>query len=134
MNLAAVMAEMGAKLDAIGPLRVTPYTADKINPPAGLIELPDGITFDDTYGRGSDSMRLVVTVAVGKVDARNAHVDLAKYADGSGAHSVKAALEQGPNVAYGTLHVADVVFGTVKFAGISYLAGLFNCDVSGEGA
>jgi hypothetical protein len=134
MNLASVMAEMGTKLDTITGLRVTPYTADSISPPAALVELPDTYTFDDTYGRGSDSMTLEVTVAVAKVDARNAHTELAKYANGSGAHSIKSVLESGPNTAYGTLRVTGVVFGTVKFSGIAYLAAVFSCAVSGEGA
>lgn len=135
MNLAAVMAEMGTKLDTIPGLNVKPYTADSINPPAALVELPDTYTFDETYGRGSDSMTLNVTVAVAKVDARNAHTELAKYANGSGTHSVKQALEAGPNTAYDTLRVTGVVFGTVRFSGgIAYLAAVFSCDVSGEGA
>jgi hypothetical protein len=133
MNLADVMAEMGTKLEAISGLKVFPFTADSINPPAACVELPEGIAFDESYGRGFDSMKLFVTLAVAKVDARNAHVQLAKYANGSGADSVKVALEATPNVAYGTLQVKSVGFGKVKFGGMWYLGAMFEVDISGDG-
>jgi hypothetical protein len=133
MDLAAVMAEMGTKLDAIPGLNVKPYTADNITAPAAIVELPDTYTFDETFGRGSDSMSLMVTVAVAKVDAKNAHTQLAKYANGSGTYSVKAALEAGSNSAYDTLRVSGITFGQVKFASVAYLAAIFSVDVFGSG-
>jgi hypothetical protein len=78
-------------------------------------------------------MTLMVTVAVAKVDAKNAHTQLAKYANGSGTHSVKAILEAEPNTAYDTLRVTGATFGQVRFAGGSYLAAIFSCDVMGSG-
>lgn len=134
MNLANVMAEMGTKLNVIPGLRVAPYTADDINAPAAIVELPDTYTFDRTYGRGSDSMTLNVTVAVAKVDSRNAHTQLAKYADGSGTHSVKVALQAGPNTAYDDLTVKSIEFGQVRFAGVAYLAAVFTVEIFGQGA
>jgi hypothetical protein len=134
MNLESVMAEMGTKLEEISGLKVFPHTADSISPPAACVELPDGIVFDESYGRGSDSMTLFVTVAVAKVDAKNATTQLAKYANGSGDDSIKQALEATPNVAYDTLRVKSAGFGKVKFGGFWYLGAMFEVDVSGEGA
>jgi hypothetical protein len=133
MDLAAVMAEMGTKLDAISGLKVFPYTSDNISPPAACVELPDGLNFDQTYGRGSDAMTLAVTLAVAKVDASNAHTQLAQYANGSGAKSVKQALEVEPNAAYDTLAVKSATFGKVKFGGLWYLGAIFEVDVFGQG-
>jgi hypothetical protein len=127
------MRAMGDKLDAIPGLQVFPYTADQINPPAALVELPSELTYDATYGRGTDSMKVVVTVAVAKMDARNAHLQLAKYANGSGDHSVKQALEAGSSDAYDDVTVVSAEFGRVRFGGVDYLAGMFSTTVVGSG-
>lgn len=54
MNLAAVMDELGAALGTIPGLRVFPYWADRITPPAAVVGWPDPLTYDATMRRGSD--------------------------------------------------------------------------------
>jgi len=137
MNLANVMDELGTKLDPIPGLRVKAYNADSVVPPVAIVSLPDGIDFDATYGRGSDSMTLVVDVLVGKVSDRKSRDAIARYADGSGSHSVKQALDSSNTNTYQScdaVTVASVDFGVSDEAGIDYLAGRFTVNVTGSGS
>src|SRR5258707_7371889 len=107
MDLAAVMDDLGAALATIGGLTGQPYWADRVTPPAAIVGLPDGITFDATYGRGSDTMTLPVFILVGRTTAATARTILAAYCNGSGARSVKAAIEAHAAASYDTVRVAS---------------------------
>lgn len=135
MRLAGVMDEIGAALAVIDGLRVFPYSADRITPPAGIVGWPDSIDYDMTFGRGSDSMVLPVWVVVGKVDARSTRDTLAAYLDGSGPSSVKAAIDGGTYTACDSVTVTGAPHGveSVSIAGIDYLAAVFNVEVTGKG-
>lgn len=134
MNLADVMDEIAVALGTISGLRVTAYTAQRINPPAAWVEWPDGLDYDAAMGRGSDRMTLPVRVAVGAVDSRSARDQLAAYVDGSGASSVKAAVEAHSTAAYDSARVTSVEFGVIPVAGVEYLAASFSVDIIGKGA
>ena len=134
MNLEAVMEELSDALGTVDGLRSFPYSAPTISPPAAWVELPESITYDASFGRGSDSMNLEVRVAVGSVDSRSAVALVAAYADGSGDKSIKAAIERHLPSAYDSARVASVEFGVIQIAGSDYLAATFSVDIVGTGA
>lgn len=133
MNLNSVMDALGAQLDTIAGLRVFDYPADHVSPPAAVLGLPDDITYDETYGRGSDKITMPLLIVVGRASDRAARDTLAAYADGSGASSVKAVLEAGTYTAFHTIRVMRAEFDQVRIAGADYLAALFDLDILGSG-
>lgn len=134
MNLADCMDQLEAALKTVPELRTAPYWADRVNPPQAVVGWPDPLNYDETYGRGSDSCVVPVTVLVGKVDARTARDQLAKYADGSGAHSIKAALDGGTYTACDSVRVASAEFGVMVVAAVDYLSATFNVEITGSGS
>lgn len=134
MNLSDVMDEVAARLGAIDGLRVFAYPADDVKPPAGIVLYPEGITFDEAYGRGMDRMTLPVLVVVGKVHDRSAKVLISAYCNGSGPASVKAAVEAGDGASFDTVRVTGIEFPTATIAGTEYIAAMFDLDIAGQGS
>lgn len=134
MDLAAVMDDLGSALEPIEGLRVFPYWADRVTPPAAVVAWPDPLTYDTAMARGGDRLEVPVILLVGKVDARSARDQLARYVSGSGPHSVKAAVEAHPATAYDSARVDRAEFGVITVAGIEYLAGTLYIDLIGRGA
>jgi len=134
MNIDTVMTEVAVLLRLIPNLRVFDYPISTVEPPTALVSLPE-ITFDLTYGRGSDKFALPVLLVIGKVVDRAARANLAPYVAGSGPRSFKAALEL-PDVyaSFDTLEVQTCTFDVVEFGAIEYLAGTFMLDITGDGA
>lgn len=133
MNLAEVMQELADQLDTIAGLNAFGYPADTISPPAAMVDYPDGIEFDATYGRGSDTMVVPVYVAVGKASDRAARDTLGAYADGAGAKSVKQVLEAGAYEAFDTCRVSGAEFAVITVGAVDYLAAKFTVDITGPG-
>lgn len=133
MNIANVMDELGASLATIDGLRVFPYWADRITPPAAIVGWPDPVTYDATMARGADSLTLPLYVVVGRVDARTSRNLLAVYLDGSGAKSVKAALDGGTYTACDSVTVKSATVDEVTIAAVDYLAAVFSVDIFGTG-
>lgn len=134
MDIGAVMDDLGLALEQIDGLRVFPYWTDRLTPPAAIVGWPDPLTFDTTFGRGSDRTEIPVHVAVGKHNARSSRDLLSKYADGSGPRSVKAAVESHQATAYDTARVVRVEFDVLTVAAVDYLAATFYIDITGTGA
>lgn len=134
MNLANVMAELATRLQTISGLRVFAFPPDSISPPAAIVSYPDNITFDETYGRGMDRMKLPVVAVVGKVSDRATAPALAAYCDGSGVKSLKSVLESGTYSAFHTLRVESIDFDVVSIAATDYMAALFTIDIAGQGS
>lgn len=136
MNLADVMAELGTKLDTIPQLNVFPYEADKVTPPAAIVGLPETLTFDATYGRGSDTMTLSVFLLVGKLSDRASNAALSAYANGSGARSIKAILDSTDDNTYTScdeVTVKSVEFDSYTSGGVTLLGAEFTVDIAGKG-
>lgn len=134
MNLADVMQEVADQLDTIGGgLKVFGFPAYKITPPAAVVTYPENYNYDSTYARGMDRMTLPVVVLVGKVDDRTSRDRIAKYADGSGAASVKAVVESGTYTAFDSVRATGVEFDIVTMAGDEFLAATFSLDIVGKG-
>lgn len=135
MNLLDVMEEIAARLDTITGLRVFGYPEKAFHPPAAVVSYPESYIFDATYGRGMDRIEdLPVVVVVGDVHARGTRAELAPYADGSGAQSVKAVLEAAPHTAFDTLRVTEVIFDVYTIGDIDHMAAVFTCDIAGQGS
>jgi hypothetical protein len=134
VNLAGVMDDLGTALESIPGLRVFPYWADRVSPPAAVVAWPDPLTYDTTMVRGGDQAEIPVVVLAGKVDSRTARDSIAAYADGSGESSVKAAIESHEPTAYDSARVNRVEFGISTVAGADYLAATFFIDIIGTGA
>lgn len=132
MNLRDVRQEVAERLDTIDGLRCFSYPPLKVVPPAAWTA-PESITFDATYGRGSDEIALSIVVVVGKASERSAHDELAAYCDGDGASSVKAVLESGTYDAFDLVRVVGAEFDVVTIAGVDYLAALFDLAIAGPG-
>lgn len=136
MNLTDVMAELAAKLESTGA-RVSDYAADSIHPPAAFVGMPERIDFDQTYGRGSDTMTVPVVVLVARTDARAGHTLLKPYADGAGPKSVKAALDSSDTNTYVScdiVRVSTVEFPVYVAGDIKYLSAEFSVDIEGGGS
>lgn len=133
MNVGSVMDALGSALETIDGLRVFPYWADRVTPPFAIVEFPEKIDYDLTMVRGGDRLSIKVIVGVARTDARTARDVLAVYADGSGASSVKAAIEAHTATAYGSVRVQSADFGLVTVAAVEYLAATFTVDIIGVG-
>jgi len=135
VNLDAVMTEIADRLEAIPGLRVSDGPVDTITPPHAVVSLPE-VTFDMTYGRGSDRYTLPVVLAVGKVSNRASRTNVAPYVAGSGDHSVKQVLEDEttPYVAFYTLRVQTIEFDVIAWNAIDYLTATFILDITGSGS
>lgn len=134
MDLGDVMDEVGTKLATITGLRVFAYPVATLTPPGVVIGYPESITYDETYGRGMDRMNPSAYVVVGRPTDRSTRDAIAPYVAGSGASSVKAALETGTNTAYHTLRVVKADFDVITIGGTDYLAAVFELDIAGAGS
>lgn len=137
MDTKAVVDELTSKLDGIAGLRAFGYPVGQLPFPGAIVGLPDDVTFDQTYGRGSDAMTLPVWVMVGRGDERAGALALLPYLDGSGAKSVKAALDNTTSNVYtscDTVTVTMAVPGTYTYNGVDAFGAEFTVQVTGSGA
>lgn len=134
MNVATVIDELVTALGSISGLRVYGFVAGSIAPPTAIVGLPDNATFDLTFQRGMDQLTMPVTVLLSKADDRISTKQLANYLAGSGAKSIKAAIDGGTYTAADSVTVtsAEVTIETV--GGIEYLVATFSVSVAGQGA
>lgn len=131
-----VLARLGARLTIIPGLNILVGEVGSVQIPAAIVGLPD-ITFDDTYGRGSDVMDLAVMVVEANPKSADTWLRLLPYADGAGARSVKVALQTpavGEVPAFAKAHVARCEFDEVSIGGMPYAAAIFPVQVKGSGA
>ncbi|MCE7008732.1 hypothetical protein LWC34_38865 [Kibdelosporangium philippinense] len=132
INLADVMEALADRARTLIP-RSFAYPPDKISPPTFLLDLPEAVDYDGTYGRGMDSLRLTALVLVGRAENRASVRNLLPYVDGSGRQSVKALLESGMYSAMDTVHVSQAELAVYKFAAIDYLGAEFTINITGSG-
>lgn len=132
LDLNAVMDAIGARLLGVTGLRVYDYAADAASPPAAIVALPEMVEYDSVAGRAADRVVIPVTVLVGKVSDRAARDQLAQYVSGTGAASVKTAIEGGDPPLGGAAHTVRVTtarIDVVTIQAVDYLGASFEVEV-----
>jgi len=130
-----VAGELGVALAAVEGLTVAEWGVQRIHPPTALVAMPERVDYDATYGRGSDRFPdWSVFVLVARPTDPVARRAIGEYADGSGAKSVKAAVEAHTYTACDSVRVAWCEFDAVTYAGNDYLAAMFHLDITGQGS
>jgi hypothetical protein len=132
LDLTAVMDALGARLVGVTGLRVYDYAADNAAPPAAIVSLPRSVEYDSTAGRGVDRIVIPVTILVGKVSERAARDKLGAYIAGSGASSIKAAVEGSGGDLGGvaqTVRVMEATVDVVTIGAVDYLGASFDVEV-----
>lgn len=125
----ALMDALGGALDAIPGLRVYDYPPDAVSVPAAVVAYPDSITYDDTFQRGTDSATATITVLVGRVSDRASRDALAAYLAGTGAMSVKAAVDGTLGGVVKDARVGSASVLTVTVGAVEYVAANFSVEV-----
>ena len=135
LNLNAAMDAIGVRLATISGLRVADYSAQSINVPQAIVSLPsEPVEYDVAMGRGADRAVIPVRVLVAAVSDRASRDAAAGYVSGSGASSVKTAIE-GTDPTMGgavqTVRVTNATFDVVTVGAIDYLGAQFDVEVYG---
>lgn len=92
-TLSELRTGLATNLATISGLRTSATIPDQVTPPIAVV-MPNQITYDTAFSRGGgDEYEFVVMVIVGRVDERSAQNRLDAYCSGSGASSVKLAIE-----------------------------------------
>lgn len=103
--------------------RVFDYVPDQVPAPCAVVGNLT-MTFDEAQNRGLDMAEVDVLVIVSRMNDRGAQDKLDGYLAGSGAGSVKAALEASPTLsgAVAALRVVRAAPITIEVAGVTYFA------------
>lgn len=132
LDLGAVMDAIGTRLATITGLRVADYPSDTVNPPMAIVSLPETVEYDVVAGRGADRVLIPVLVVVGRVSVRASRDAIAAYVSGTGASSVKSAVEGSGSdlgtVAH-TVRVTGATISVVTIAAVDYLGASFDLEV-----
>ena len=120
--------------EALSPIlsRIFDYVPDQVPAPCGVIGNIT-ITFDEAQNRGLDMGEVDVLVIVSRMNERGAQDKLDGFLAGSGAGSVKAALEADKTLsgALATLRVIRAAPITIEVAGVTYFAYQYEVVVHG---
>jgi hypothetical protein len=121
-----------ANLEAIKNMRVYDLIPSVPVAPAAVVGQLD-FTFDLNNARGLDQANLDVVVLVQRFTERTGQNDLDKYLAGSGAYSIKAAIESDLTLggACNTLRVTSAEAGTYVAGDIEYLSYRYRLTVWG---
>lgn len=129
LDLNAVMDGLGARLATIAGLRVYDYPADSVQVPAAVVSYPETVEYDETFARGCDQLVIPITVVVGKVSDRASRDQLGAYIAGSGARSIKLAVD---GTLSGAVHAARVFHSDVSavvIGAVEYIGATFRVEV-----
>lgn len=133
-SFSALRSGLATRLATITGLNVYANPVGLINPPAALV-IPAGdfLHFDATMGRGSDNFTFTIRLLVAETVADLGQDALDAYLAGSGASSIKAAIEAGTTLA-GIASFAVVTgaggYGGYEYGGIDYLGVDFSVEVT----
>lgn len=135
MDLAAVYAQLGMRLQAISPteFHVYPYPPGSIEPDAAILPFPENVK-EEAYAAGLSKITVPIIVAVPRPVDPNVVDRLAPYSNPSGPKSVKAVLESGTYTAFSLINVLPPEFDMVKLARIDYAVAIISAEIWGSGA
>jgi hypothetical protein len=119
-------------LATISGLRTAATVPDNPSPPIAVI-LPQGVEYDNTFGRGMNTYTFAVTVIVGRVSERSGQNSLDAYVSSTGSSSIKLAIESDKTLNgkafdlrvtdsrnYGELTVGEVTYLSAEFTVLCY--------------
>lgn len=118
-----VRANLKTRLATITGLRVYDHVPDSVNVPGAVVGQLD-LTFDASFNRGFDNATCTIILIVGRMSEQAGQAKLDGYLSGTGATSVKAAIEADVTLqgAVQTLRVTQATAGTVQVSNVDYLA------------
>lgn len=132
MNISSIRAGLKTRLATISGLRCYETIPDQFAAPAAIVGMPTQIVFDFTFNRSTDRITYPVRLLVAKATDRSAQERLEQYLDGSGALSVKAAIEADPTLG-GAANLTRVLnasgLGVYDMGGVPYLGCEFQIEV-----
>jgi len=128
-DLSLLRAGLSTNLATINGLRATATIPDNPTPPQAVV-IPQSISYDTSFGRGTfNTFEFVVTLLVGRVDARSSQNALDAYCASTGSASIKQAIESERTLGsaasdcrvtglrgISTLTIGDVTYLTADFA------------------
>jgi hypothetical protein len=119
-------------LSTITGLRVSSYMPDNPNPPMAVV-LPQSVSYDDTFQRGMNTYTFSVLVIVQRPAERTAQNALDGYVSGTGASSVKRAIESDKTLGgkafdvrvtdlrnYGDITIGEINYFSAEFVVLCY--------------
>ena len=135
MNERDVAEELAAKLATITnpELRVYPFPPDNLASPAAVVGFPETIQYDVSAQRGVDRMVIPVYVVIDRTWDRSSADQFANLTAGTGANSVKQAIQTRPHTSFSTARVRSVDRSVISVAGVEYWAATFLVDITGPG-
>jgi hypothetical protein len=123
---------LATNLATISGLRTAATVPDNPSPPIAII-LPQGVEYDNTFGRGMNTYTFAVTVIVGRVSERSGQNALDAYVSSTGSSSIKLAIESDKTLNgkafdlrvtdsrnYGELTVGEVTYLSAEFTVLCY--------------
>lgn len=129
LDLKATLDAIGVQLRTISGLRVYDYPPDAVAAPAAVVGYPEEVTYDETMARGCDSTTVPVTVLVTSGSDRASRDALSPYLSGTGALSIKTAVDGTLGGIVKDARVANAVVRGVGVGGIDYDAAVFSVEV-----
>lgn len=136
MNVLAINAELGERLSAIPGLQVLPWGAQSARPPTLVVPMPERITFDITYERGSDMVEVEFMVLVSMADMQSAHRQLMRYGAPRGPLSVKELADHTPDNPWRSCDDFMVKYAepdVIRLGDKDYLGLVFTAEAIGNG-
>jgi hypothetical protein len=120
------------RLETITGLRAYDLIPDTVTPPAAVVGQLD-FTFDIDNARGLDQAQVDVLVIVQRFSERSGQNLLDLYLSGSGASSIKAAIEGDRTLGgvVNTLRVTGAEAGTYESQGIEFLSYRYRITIWG---
>jgi len=120
------------RLQTISGLRAYDLIPDTVTPPAAVVGQLD-FTFDIDNARGLDQAQVDVLVIVQRFSERSGQDLLDSYLSGSGATSIKAAIEGDRTLGgtVNTLRVTGAEAGTYESQGVEFLSYRYRITIWG---
>lgn len=131
-TIAQIREGIATNLRTIAGLRTTDTVPDNPQPPVAIVS-PSSIQYDLSFQRGLDLHNFVVMIVVGRASERNAQRTLDLFCAGTGASSVKAAIESNRTLTglvqdlrvtsmrnYGSTTIGETTYLAVEFDLVVY--------------
>jgi len=119
--------KIALNLRTISGLRSSTTVPDNPSPPIAII-LPQTISYDDSFQRGTTTYQFIVTVIVGRADDRSAQNKLDSFVSSTGTASIKLAIESDRSLGGKAFDVRVVEmrnYGSIVISEVTYLSAEF---------